>query len=113
METMKNINSNQDTNILTEQLGEGMRHTHRLELELKRLRQENEDLKLDKFHADANKMLALETENKKLSLTIQQLQVCLTYLDTICINICVCIQYTYILYICQTLLGNLLYHINP
>ena len=92
METMKNINSNQDTNILTEQLGEGMRHTHRLELELKRLRQENEDLKLDKFHADANKMLALETENKKLSLTIQQLQVCLTYLDTICINICVCIQ---------------------
>ena len=81
METMKNINSNQDTNILTEQLGEGMRHTHRLELELKRLRQENEDLKLDKFHADANKMLALETENKKLSLTIQQLQVCLTYLD--------------------------------
>merc|ERR1719225_31315 len=74
METMKNINSNQDTNILTEQLGEGMRHTHRLELELKRLRQENEDLKLDKFHADANKMLALETENKKLSLTIQQLQ---------------------------------------
>merc|ERR1712223_1417308 len=74
METMKNINSKQDTNILTEQLGEGMRHTHRLELELKRLRQENEDLKLDKFHADANKMLALETENKKLSLTIQQLQ---------------------------------------
>ena len=75
METMKNINSNQDTNILTEQLGEGMSRIHRLELELKRLRQENEDLKLDKFHADANKMLALETENKKLSLTIQQLQV--------------------------------------
>ena len=48
---------------------------YRLELELKRLRQENEDLKLDKFHTDANKILALETENKKLSLTIQQLQV--------------------------------------
>ena len=87
METMKNINSKQDTNILTEQLGEGMSRIHRLELELKRLRQENEDLKLDKFHADANKMLALETENKKLSLTIQQLQVCVTYLDTICINV--------------------------
>jgi len=74
METMKNINSNQDTNILTEQLGEEMSRIHRLELELKRLRQENEDLKLGKFHADANKMLALETENKKQSLTIQQLQ---------------------------------------
>ena len=38
METMKNINSNQDTNILTEQLGEEMSRIHRLELELKRLR---------------------------------------------------------------------------
>ena len=74
MENMKNFNPSQDTNILTEQLGEGMTRIHRLELELKRLRQENEDLKLDKFRADANKMLALETENKKLSLSIAQLQ---------------------------------------
>ena len=43
------------------------------------LRQENEDLKLGKFHADANKMLALETENKKQSLIIQQLQVCIIF----------------------------------
>ena len=42
-------------------------------------RQENEDLKLGKFHADANKMLALETENKKQSLIIQQLQVCIIF----------------------------------
>ena len=52
----------------------GMSKIHKLEYELKRLRQENEDLKLDKFRADANRMLELETENKKLSLTIQQLQ---------------------------------------
>lgn len=51
-----------------------MSKIHKLEYELKRLRQENEDLKLDKFRADANRMLELETENKKLSLTIQQLQ---------------------------------------
>ena len=73
METMKN-SKNQDTNILTEQLGEGMSRIHKLEFELKRLRAENEDLKLDKFHSDSQKMLNLETENKKLSLTIQQLQ---------------------------------------
>lgn len=75
MESIKgHIGKNNDTNILSEQLGEGMSRIHKLELENRRLRQENEDLKLDKFRADANKMLELETENKRLSLTIQQLQ---------------------------------------
>ena len=74
MENIRNKAGQTDTNILTEQLGEGMSRIHKLELENNRLRQENEDLKLNKFHADSQKMLALETENKKLSLTIQQLQ---------------------------------------
>merc|ERR1712141_910907 len=55
MENIRNRGGQTDTNILTEQLGEGMSKIHKLELELKRLRQENEDLKLDKFRADANK----------------------------------------------------------
>ena len=47
-----------------------MTRIHKLELEIQKLRKENEDLKLDKFHADAENQLKLETENKKLSLTV-------------------------------------------
>merc|ERR1719225_2176636 len=64
MENIRNRGGQTDTNILTEQLGEGISKIHKLEYELK----------LDKFRAGANRMLELETENKKLSLTIQQLQ---------------------------------------
>ena len=75
METMRgNLSGKNDTNILTEQLGEGMSRIHKLELEIQKLRKENEDLKLNKFHADAEHALKLETENKKLSLTVTQLQ---------------------------------------
>ena len=66
----------------SEQIGEDMSRIQMLELELKRLKQENEELKLNKFDENSNKMLALEAENKKLSSTIQQfqqLQVCLIY----------------------------------
>merc|ERR1712088_885673 len=46
-----------------------MSRIHKLELELKRLRQENEDLKLDKFHTDANKIekeTIIENLNKQV-----------------------------------------------
>lgn len=72
MESIKN--KKVDSNVLSEQLGHGMSKIHKLELENRKLRQENDDLRLNKFHEEAGKILELETENKKLSLTIQQLQ---------------------------------------
>merc|ERR1712109_426414 len=38
------------------------------------LKEENEELKLNNYSVDAKKMLALEAENKRLALTIQQFQ---------------------------------------
>lgn len=73
MEIMKGHKGN-DTNILTEQLGQGMTRIHRLELENKKLRAENDDLKLNGFQASADRMLELEKDNKKCSLAIRQFE---------------------------------------
>lgn len=63
-----------DTNILTEQLGQDITRVHRLELENQRLLSELENAKEKGFSEFSGKLLELEKENKRQSITIEQLQ---------------------------------------
>eukprot|EP00095_Tigriopus_kingsejongensis_P007000 maker-scaffold430_size173499-snap-gene-0.51 protein:Tk07000 transcript:maker-scaffold430_size173499-snap-gene-0.51-mRNA-1 annotation:"PREDICTED: girdin-like" len=62
-----------DTNILTEQMGHDVTRIHRLELENQQLLSQLEDAKVDGFHKSSEKILELEKQNKKYSITIKQL----------------------------------------
>ena len=64
-----------DTNIMSEQLNKDTAKMHRLELENQRLRNENDDLKMNGIKEQSEKLLKLERENKCQALTIKQLQV--------------------------------------
>lgn len=66
--------SGKDTNILTEQLGQDITRVHRLELENQRLLSELENAKEKGFSEFSGKLLELEKENKRQSITIEQLQ---------------------------------------
>ena len=74
MQNMQKGSRNRDTNILSEQLGQELSKIHRLELENRKLRAENEELRLNGFQETSEKLLQLEKENRQYSLTIQQLE---------------------------------------
>ncbi|XP_059095121.1 girdin-like isoform X2 [Tigriopus californicus] len=63
-----------DTNIFTEQIGQDVTRVHRLELENQRLMSELENAKERGFSEFSGKILELEKENKRHSITIVQLQ---------------------------------------
>ena len=78
-EEMQSLRGNQsgrkaDTNILSEQIDRDVTRIHRLELENQKLQSELDNLKENGFAESSEKILTLEKENKKLSMTVNQLE---------------------------------------
>lgn len=60
---------------MSEQIDKDVSKIHRLELENQKLRSELEEVKRSGFHATGEKILDLEKENKRYSMTVKQLEV--------------------------------------